>query len=403
MRLVCLGLLVPVACAFGSFGPGRVQVSVTGKRPAAVLGKPWTVRLAVRPASFRGTVLVTATGPRLLRARVSRRRGVYRLRLTFPASGRWRLTARAGGMTSRLGTVLVAPAPLVFTEPTSIALEPAGTLLLVENNPGRLLRVDPATGRVTVLVPAMTRPYAVVRAPSGDLFVSTESRVERIGPGGARTTVADAGTDVGPLAVSPAGDVYYATATQVFRLAAGSGPPVRVAGTGVEGGGGDGGPALDAQLAAPHGLALAADGALLVSDAGNGRIRRIDPVSGVISALAQVGRPDGLDVLADGSLVVVDGQADRVVHLAPSGARLGLVGPVFTIAVRRRGGTRRRDLRPRGRPGRTNPPRGRRRHRHDGLPPLATLSASSSSRRSSFTCGSTASAGRIGSQRLKSR
>ena len=297
-----------------------------------MLGKPWTVRLAVRPASFRGTVLVTATGPRLLRARVSRRRGVYRLRLTFPASGRWRLTARAGGMTSRLGTVLVAPAPLVFTEPTSIALEPAGTLLLVENNPGRLLRVDPATGRVTVLVPAMTRPYAVVRAPSGDLFVSTESRVERIGPGGARTTVADAGTDVGPLAVSPAGDVYYATATQVFRLAAGSGPPVRVAGTGVEGGGGDGGPALDAQLAAPHGLALAADGALLVSDAGNGRIRRIDPVSGVISALAQVGRPDGLDVLADGSLVVVDGQADRVVHLAPSGARLGLVGPVFTIA-----------------------------------------------------------------------
>ena len=192
---------------------------MAGKRPAAVLGKPWTVRLAVRPASFRGTVMVTATGPRLLRARVTRRRGVYRLRLTFPAAGRWRLTARAGGMTSRLGTVLVAPAPLVFSEPTSIALEPAGTLLLVENNPGRLLRVDPATGRVTVLVPAMTRPYAVVRAPSGDLFVSTESRVERIGPGGARTTVADAGTDVGPLAVSPAGDVYYATATQVFRLA----------------------------------------------------------------------------------------------------------------------------------------------------------------------------------------
>ena len=126
-------------------------------------------------------------------------------------------------MTSRLGTVLVAPAPLVFTEPTSIELEPAGTLLLVENNPGRLLRVDPATGRVTALVPAMTRPYSVVRAPMGDFFVSTESRVERIGQSGARTTVVDAGTDVGPLAVSPAGDVYYATATQVFRLAGGSG------------------------------------------------------------------------------------------------------------------------------------------------------------------------------------
>ena len=332
MRLVCLGLLVPVACAFASFGAGGVHVSVAGKRPAAVLGKPWAVRLAVRPASFRGTVAVTATGSKRLHARATRGQGAYRVRLTFPAAGRWRLTARAGGSTSQLGTVLVAAAPLVFREPTSIDLEPTGTLLLVENNPGRLLRVDPATGRVTALVPAMTRPYAVVRAPSGDLFVSTGSRVERIGPSGTRTTVVDAGTDVGPLAVSPGGDVYYATGTQVFRLAGGSGPPIRVAGTGVEGGGGDGGPALDAQLAAPHGLALAADGALLVSDAGNGRLRRIDPVSGVISTLAQVGRPDGLDVLADGSIVVVDGQDDRVVHLTPSGTRIGFVGRVFATA-----------------------------------------------------------------------
>lgn len=331
MRIVCLGLLVPVVCAFGSSGSGRVQVSVTGKRPAAVLGKPWTVRLAVRPGSFHGTVMVTATGPRLLRARVTRKRGVYRLRLAFPGAGRWRLTARAGGTTSRLGTVRVAPAPLIFNEPTSIELEPAGTLLLVENTPGRLLRIDPETGRVTVVVPAITRPYAVVRAPSGDLFVSTESRVERIGPG-ARTTVAAAGTDIGPLAVSPGGDVYYATATQIFRLAGGSGPPVRVAGTGVEGGGGDGGLALDAQLSVPHGLEIAADGALLVADTGNGRIRRIDPASGVISALAQVGRPDGLDLVADGSIVAVDGQQDRVVHLTPSGTRIGFVGPVFTTA-----------------------------------------------------------------------
>ena len=183
-----------------------------------------------------------------------------------------------------------------------------------------------------MLVPAMTRPYAVVRAPSGDLFVSTESRVERIGPGGARTTVADAGTDVGPLAVSPGGDVYYATATQVFRLAGrlgASGPGRRHRCRGRRRGRRA---RARRPASAPHGLALAADGALLVSDAGNGRIRRIDPVSGVISALAQVGRPDGLDVLADGSLVVVDGQDDRVVHLAPSGARLGLVGPVFTTA-----------------------------------------------------------------------
>jgi hypothetical protein len=57
--------------------------------------------------------------------------------------------------------------PLPFNQPTSIELEPAGTLLLVENNPGRLLRVEPRTGRVGVLVRSVARPYAVVRTPSG--------------------------------------------------------------------------------------------------------------------------------------------------------------------------------------------------------------------------------------------
>jgi hypothetical protein len=328
MRLLWLGLVV---YAFGSLGSGHVRVSVTGPRPAAALGKPWSVRLAVRPASFRGTVAVTATGPRLLRARVARKRGAYRLRLTFPASGRWRLTARAGGTTSPLGSVRVAPVPLLFSEPTAIDLEPGGELLLVENTPGRLLRVDPATGKVTVVVRSITRPYSVVRAPSGDVFVSAGSRVERIGPDGSRTTAAEAGGDVGPLAAAPNGDVYYATATQVFRLTGGSGPPLLVAGTGVQGGGGDGGPALDAQLSSPHGLAIASDGALLVTDTGNGRLRRIDLSSGLISTLTRLGQPDGLDVLADGSLVVVDEQPDRVVQLTASGARIGFVGPRFTV------------------------------------------------------------------------
>lgn len=314
MRLVVLGLLVAVACA-ASFGPGRVHVSVAGKRPAAVLGKPWSARLAVRPPSFRGAVVVTASGPQRLRARATRRHGEYRVQLVFPASGSWRLSARAGGTTSQLGTVRVAPVPLAFSEPTSIELEPSGSLLLVENAPGRLLRVDPGTGQVTVLVPRLTRPYAVVRAPSGDLFLSVGSLLERLDPNGARTTVVDAGTDIGPLAVTPGGDVYYATATQVFRFAHGAGTPIPVS--------------ADGQLSVPHGLALAADGALLVSDTGNHRIARIDLVTGTISTFAQLGQPDGLDVAGDGSVLVVDEQQDRVVHLSAKGVRLGFVGPVF--------------------------------------------------------------------------
>src|SRR5437763_2695240 len=79
--------------------------------------------------------------------------------------------------------------PVAFTEPTTIDLEPGGTLLLVENNPGRVLRVNPGSGRVTVLAPSMSHPYAVVRARSGAGSVSTGKLVQRI-DGGARATVA---------------------------------------------------------------------------------------------------------------------------------------------------------------------------------------------------------------------
>ena len=57
-----------------------------------------------------------------------------------------------------------------------------------------------------------------------------------------------------------------------------------VAGTGVEGYGGDGGPATLAQLDAPTGLLIDTTGALVVADHHNGCMRRID-ASGVINAI----------------------------------------------------------------------------------------------------------------------
>jgi len=185
MRLVALVVFLAVACACTAAAAGRVHVATVGKLTTPTVGRAWTLRLAVRPASFSGTVRVTASGPTRLDVKASGRRGSYRARLVFPSRGRWNLTARAGASTSRLGAVSVLPAlpqPVPFSEPTSIELEPAGTLLLVENSPGRVLRVDPQTGRVTAVVSSITRPYAITRANRVVRLSASGARIGFVGP-----------------------------------------------------------------------------------------------------------------------------------------------------------------------------------------------------------------------------
>jgi serine/threonine protein kinase, bacterial len=316
MRLIALGaLLVTVVGSASAAAP--VRVALAARPSAPVAGRALTLRLTVRPASYAGAVRVTATGPGRLSARATRKRGAYQARLVFPAAGRWTLTARAGSSSSRLGSIQVRPAarqPIAFTEPTSIELEPSGTLLLVENNPGRVLRVDPASGAVTVLVPSVDRPYAIVRAASGALYVSVGNSVRRLEANGTLTTVAETANGVGPLAAAPNGDVFFTTPTQLFRLAGGAGPATLV---------------TDTQFAAPHGLAAAGDGTLLVSDTDNNRILRVDPATGAVSLFAEVGNPRGIDVAADGTVYVIAARDLRLLHLGAAGTLIGPFGRTF--------------------------------------------------------------------------
>ena len=62
-----------------------------------------------------------------------------------------------------------------------------------------------------------------------------------------------------------------------------------IAGNGETGFGGDGGPAADARLNSPSGLALDGRGALYIADSGNHRIRKVDLETGIISTIAGTG------------------------------------------------------------------------------------------------------------------
>jgi RHS repeat-associated protein len=109
-----------------------------------------------------------------------------------------------------------------------------------------------------------------------------------------------------------------------------------VAGNGVPGYSGDGGPATAASLNDPRGLAVGPDGSLYIADSGNNVIRKVSP-TGIISTVAGGGspaaglgdggpataaslsQPDGAAVGPGGSLYIADTLNDRVRKVAPDG------------------------------------------------------------------------------------
>lgn len=94
------------------------------------------------------------------------------------------------------------------------------------------------------------------------------------------------------LAFDRTGNVYMAdTLNQRIRRIDTAGTITTVAGSGVEGFTGDGGPALQAALNQPHGVAVDAAGNLYIADSANHRIRRVDG-HGVITTVAGNGTPD---------------------------------------------------------------------------------------------------------------
>ncbi|MCH7596231.1 MAG: hypothetical protein IID35_06690, partial [Planctomycetes bacterium] len=79
------------------------------------------------------------------------------------------------------------------------------------------------------------------------------------------------------LEIGPDGNVYFADTNnnRIRRIDLGTHTIETVVGNGVEGYGGDGGPAIDAMLHRPFGVAFDGDGFLYVSDTFNGRIRKV--------------------------------------------------------------------------------------------------------------------------------
>jgi sugar lactone lactonase YvrE len=258
-----------------------------------------------------------------------------------------------------------------FDQPRAAAAGPDGSVYIADTFNHRIRRVDPA-GAVTTLVgtgqaafsgdggqaslATLHWPHGVAVDPAGaGLFIadSANHRIRRVDlASGVITTVAggqaagwsgDGGPAVGaqlqdPKAVwvAPSGDIYIAdSGNERIRRVDPSGTITTIAGTGVQGFSGDGGPALAAQFDGPRGLAGDSAGNLYVADDNNHRIRRIDP-SGIVTTFAGTGtaafsgdggpaqaaelnHPRGVAVGSRGNVFFADSMNHRVRMVDPEG------------------------------------------------------------------------------------
>ena len=168
---------------------------------------------------------------------------------------------------------------------------------------------------------AVGGPFGVSVGPDGALYIceTTTHVVRRLDLGTGRiSTVAGTGRkgysgDGGPATAATLNEPYevrFDTHGNMFfvemrnnivrRVDARSGIISTIAGSGEQGFSGDGGPATKAKLSRPHSIALDGSNNLYICDIGNHRIRRVDPMTGLIETFAGTGAkkptPDGAPV-----------------------------------------------------------------------------------------------------------
>jgi sugar lactone lactonase YvrE len=190
-----------------------------------------------------------------------------------------------------------------------IAVDRTGALFIAENGNNRVRKVD-ANGIITTVAgngtagssgdggsattASVGSPSAVAVDGDGVLYIAQSgpiSRIRKVDRNGVISTVAGNGTagfsgDGGPatsaslnipiaVVVDGSGNIYIAEMDHRVRKVDARGIITTVAGDGVKGFRGDGGPGIAARLNAPAALAVTSGGTLFIADCGNQRVRMV--------------------------------------------------------------------------------------------------------------------------------
>lgn len=183
--------------------------------------------------------------------------------------------------------------------PTAIAADAEGDLYIADTMNHRIRRVDARTGRITTIAGVGLPRFGGDGGPSVAAGLNEPAALV---VQGARLYVADQSNN------------------RIRMVDLRTGVITTVAGTGTATFNGDGRPATEAALAGPSGLTIGTDGRLYIADTFNGRIRAVDPATGIIETV--VG--DGGEYRYQGEMEVSSPSLSR-----PSGIAVDLEGNVF--------------------------------------------------------------------------
>ena len=221
--------------------------------------------------------------------------------------------------------------------PDGLAIDSQGNLLIVDGFWDRVRRVDGLTGVITTVAgggdptaglgdgglataAVLSEPSALALDSSDNIFIvdtfnnrirrvgSTDGRISTVAGGGITADgLGDGGAAVNAelafpngLAIDGLDNLYIADTehNRVRKVDGVTGGITTIAGTGgliaLDGegdlafGGGDGGPATEAAVPSPLGLAFDADGNLFISTSNN-RVRRVDAQTQIITTVAGTG------------------------------------------------------------------------------------------------------------------
>ncbi len=268
-----------------------------------------------------------------------------------------------------------------LSSPTGLAQDLFGNLYIADTGNHRVRKVDPSN-RITTFAgggspedgigdggPAtharLLQPEGLATDPFGNVYIADfgAQRIRKVSPDGAITTFAGTGEtgntgDNGPataaqfngpraLTLDTQGNLFVADFNNnLVRRISPDGIVRRYAGTGIAGFGGDGGPALLADVTTPAGLAVDEEGGLFISEFQSNRIRLVkdetdnntfpyhEPLINTVAGNGSEGYsgdggmaddaslygPAGMYIDSYGNLVFVDSNNDAVREIPGAGA-----------------------------------------------------------------------------------